>query len=151
MKKALFGAGCFWGIEEYFRKIYGVKNTTVGYSGGFTKNPNYETVCSGSTGHAEVLQVEFDETQISYENLLEHFWKCHNPTTLNRQGPDIGSQYRSAIFFYSNIQKDIAMKSKIKNQPKFNNNIVTEITKADIFYLAEDYHQGFVQKRKESA
>ena len=151
MKKALFGAGCFWGVEEFFRKIQGVKNTRVGYSGGHTNNPSYETVCSGTTEHVEVLEVNFDETEISYEKLLDHFWKCHDPTTLNRQGPDIGRQYRSAIFYYSDIQKEIAESSKIKHQPKFNNNIVTEITKADTFYLAEDYHQRFIQKRKETA
>ena len=151
MEKALFGAGCFWGVEEYFHKIQGVKNTRVGYSGGHTKNPSYETVCSGTTEHVEVLEVNFDETEISYEKLLDHFWKCHDPTTLNRQGPDIGRQYRSAIFYLSDIQKEIAENSKIKHQIKFNNNIVTEITTADTFYLAEDYHQSFIQKRKETA
>ena len=151
MEKALFGAGCFLGVEEYFRKIQGVKDTRVGYSGGHTKNPSYETVCSGTTEHVEVLKLNFDETEISYEKLLDHFWKCHDPTTLNRQGPDIGRQYRSAIFYYSDIQKEVAENSKIKQQPKFNNNIVTEITKADTFYLAEDYHQRFIQKRKETA
>ena len=151
MQKALFGAGCFWGIEEYFRKIPGVKDTKVGYSGGYTKKPTYETVCGGTTEHVEVLQLDFDDNEISYEKLLDHFWMCHDPTTLNRQGPDIGRQYRSAIFYYSNIQKNIAKKSKIKHQPKFNNNIVTEITKANTFYLAEDYHQRFIQKRKETA
>ena len=151
MKKALFGAGCFWGVEEFFRKIQGVKDTRVGYSGGHTKNPTYETVCLGTTEHTEVLELNFDETEISYEKLLDHFWECHDPTTLNRQGLDIGRQYRSAIFYYSDIQKEIAESSKIKHQPKFNNNIVTEITKADTFYLAEDYHQRFIQKRKETA
>jgi len=151
MEKALFGAGCFWGVEEYFRKIQGVKDTRVGYSGGHTKNPSYETVCSGTTEHVEVLELNFDETAISYEKLLDHFWKCHDPTTLNRQGPDIGRQYRSAIFYFSDIQKEIAENSKIKHQLKFNNNIVTEITTADTFYLAEDYHQRFIQKRKENA
>ena len=151
MEKALFGAGCFWGVEEYFRKIQGVKDTRVGYSGGHTNNPSYEAVCSGTTEHVEVLELNFDETEISYEKLLDHFWKCHDPTTLNRQGPDIGRQYRSAIFYFSDIQKEIAEKSKNKHQSKFNNNIVTEITKADIFYLAEDYHQSFIQKRKETA
>ncbi len=151
MKKALFGAGCFWGVEEFFRKIQGVKDTRVGYSGGHTKNPSYETVCSGTTEHVEVLEMNFDETEISYEKLLDHFWKCHDPTTLNRQGPDIGRQYRSAIFYFSDIQKEIAENSKIKHQLKFNNNIVTEITKADTFYRAEDYHQSFIQKRKETA
>ena len=151
MQKALFGAGCFWGVEEYFRKIPGVKITRVGYSGGYTKNPTYENVCTGTSEHVEVLQLDFDDNKISYEKLLDHFWKCHDPTTLNRQGPDIGRQYRSAIFYYSDIQKEIAESSKIKHQPKFNNNIVTEITKADTFYLAEDYHQRFIQKRKETA
>ena len=151
MEKALFGAGCFWGVEEYFRKIQGVKDTRVGYSGGHTNNPSYETVCSGTTEHVEVLELNFDETEISYEKLLDHFWKCHDPTTLNRQGPDIGRQYRSAIFYFSDIQKEIAENSIIKHQPKFNNKIVTEITTADTFYLAEDYHQRFIQKRKETA
>ena len=151
MQKALFGAGCFWGVEEYFRKIHGVKVTKVGYSGGYTKNPTYEIVCSGTTEHVEVLQIDFDENEISYEKLLDYFWICHDPTTLNRQGPDIGRQYRSVIFYNSEIQKKIADNSKIKHQPKFNNNIITEITKADIFYLAEDYHQRFIQKRKETA
>ena len=151
MQKALFGAGCFWGVEEYFRKIFGVKDTKVGYSGGYTKNPTYEIVCSGTTEHVEVLQIDFDENEISYEKLLDYFWICHDPTTLNRQGPDIGRQYRSVIFYNSEIQKKIADNSKIKHQPKFNNNIITEITKADIFYLAEDYHQLYIQKRKETA
>jgi len=151
MEKALFGAGCFWGVEEYFRKIPGVKDTKVGYSGGHKENPTYEIVCSGATEHLEVLQLYFDETEISYEKLLDHFWICHDPTTLNRQGPDIGRQYRSAIFYYSDIQKQIAEKSKINYQPSFNNSIVTEITKADTFYLAEDYHQHYIQKRKETA
>ena len=151
MQKALFGAGCFWGVEEYFRKIPGVKVTKVGYSGGNTINPTYEIVWGGTSEHAEVLQLDFDENEISYENLLDHFWMCHDPTTLNKQGPDIGRQYRSAIFYYSDIQKKLAENSKKENQSKFNSSIVTEIPKADILYLAEDYHQHFLQKRKESA
>ena len=151
MQKALFGAGCFWGVEEYFCKLPGVKDTKVGYSGGYTKNPTYEIVCVGTTEHVEVLQIDFNENEISYEKLLDYFWICHDPTTLNRQGPDIGRQYRSVIFYNSEIQKKIADNSKIKHQPKFNNNIITEITKADIFYLAEDYHQLYIQKRKETA
>ena len=107
MEKALFGAGCFWGVEEFFRKIKGVKNTRVGYSGGHTNNPSYETVCSGKTEHVEVLELNFDKTEISYEKLLDYFWQCHDPTTLNQQGPDIGRQYRSAIFYNSDIQKEI--------------------------------------------
>ena len=150
MQKALIGAGCFWGVEEYFRKIPGVKDTKVGYSGGYSKNPTYEDVCAGTSEHVEVLQIDFEENEISYEKLLDYYWICHDPTTLNRQGPDIGRQYRSVIFYYSYIQKEIAEKSKIKHQPKFNNNIVTEIIKNDTFYLAEDYHQRFIQKRKET-
>ena len=151
MQEALFGAGCFWGIEEYFRKIHGVNDTKVGYSGGYTKNPTYEIVCVGTTEHVEVLQIDFNENEISYEKLLDHFWICHDPTSLNKQGPDIGRQYRSAIFYFSDIQKEIAENSIIKHQPKFNNKIVTEITTADTFYLAKDYHQLFIQKRKETA
>ena len=148
MEKALFGAGCFWGVEEYFSKIDGINKTEVGYSGGITKNPTYESVCQGNTEHAEVLYIEFDQDIISYNNIINHFWKCHDPTTLNRQGPDIGRQYRSAIFYFSEEQRDIAEKSKLDNQEKFNNKIVTEITKADIFFKAEEYHQNFVQKQK---
>ena len=148
MEKALFGAGCFWGVEEYFSKIEGISKTEVGYSGGVTKNPTYESVCQGNTEHVEVLYIEFDQDIISYNNIINHFWKCHDPTTLNRQGPDIGRQYRSAIFYFSEEQRDIAEKSKLDNQEKFNNKIVTEITKADIFFKAEEYHQNFVQKQK---
>ena len=124
MEKALFGAGCFWGVEEFFRKIKGVKNTRVGYSGGHTNNPSYETVCSGKTEHVEVLELNFDKTEISYEKLLDYFWQCHDPTTLNQQGPDIGRQYRSAIFYNSDIQKNIAENSKIKHQPQFNLSLI---------------------------
>ena len=148
MEKALFGAGCFWGVEEYFSKIEGISKTEVGYSGGVTKNPTYESVCQGNTEHVEVLYIEFDQDIISYNNIINHFWKCHDPTTLDRQGPDIGRQYRSAIFYFSEEQRDIAEKSKLDNQEKFNNKIVTEITKADIFFKAEEYHQNFLQKQK---
>jgi len=148
MDKALFGAGCFWGVEEFFRKINGVKGTKVGYSGGDTSNPSYQDVCSNDTGHAEVLEIEFDNNKISYEKLLNFFWECHDPTTLNRQGPDIGSQYRSVIFYFSEEQKKIAEESKIRNQKVFKNKIVTEIKKADTFHLAENYHQRFIQKRE---
>ena len=148
MDKALFGAGCFWGVEEFFRKIGGVEVTKVGYSGGYTSNPSYQDVCSNETGHAEVLEIQFDKNKISYEKLLDLFWECHDPTTIDRQGPDIGSQYRSVIFYFSEEQRKIAELSKIKNQPNFNNKIVTEIKKADIFYLAENYHQRFIQKRE---
>ena len=147
MSKALFGAGCFWGIEEYFSKINGVNNTAVGYSGGNTENPTYEEVCQGDTEHVEVVEINFDENIISYKNLLEHFWHCHDPTQLNRQGPDVGRQYRSAIFYYSDKQKDLAELSKKEKQNDFNNMIVTEIVEAQTFYLAEEYHQQFLKKR----
>ena len=147
MSKALFGAGCFWGIEEYFSKINGVNNTAVGYSGGNTENPTYEEVCQGDTEHVEVVEINFDENIISYESLLERFWNCHDPTQLNRQGPDVGRQYRSAIFYYSDNQKDIAELSKKEKQNDFNNMIVTEIVEAQTFYLAEEYHQQFLKKR----
>ena len=146
IQKALFGAGCFWGVEEHFRTINGVTKTEVGYSGGNTKNPNYESVCYENTDHAEVLLLEFDDDLISYESLVEEFWKCHDPTTLDRQGPDVGRQYRSVIYFYNDMQKNIANKSKDKHQESFQNNIVTEISHADIFYKAEEYHQKYIQK-----
>ena len=148
MNKALFGAGCFWGVEEFFRKINGVIATQVGYSGGDTPNPTYHDVCGSETGHAEVLEIQFDSNLISYKKLLDFFWVCHDPTTLNKQGPDIGSQYRSVIFYFSEEQKKIAEESKIRNQKNFKNKIVTEIRKIDTFYLAEDYHQRFIQKRE---
>ena len=147
MSKALFGAGCFWGIEDYFSKINGINNTAVGYSGGNTENPTYEEVCQGDTEHVEVVEINFDENIISYENLLKHFWNCHDPTQLNRQGPDVGRQYRSAIFYYSDNQKNLAELSKKEKQNDFNNMIVTEIVEAQTFYLAEDYHQQFLKKR----
>ena len=148
IQKALFGAGCFWGVEEHFRKINGVTETLVGYSGGNTENPTYESVCYDNTDHAEVLLVNFDEEKISYEDLIQEFWKCHDPTTLNRQGPDFGKQYRSVIYYYNDEQKNIALKSRENNQENFDNRIVTEITKADTFYKAEDYHQKYIKKRE---
>lgn len=147
MTKALIGAGCFWGIEEYFRKLEGVLNTKVGYSGGNTKNPTYEDVCSGNTEHVEVVQIEFDEQTISYKEILDHFWLCHDPTQIDRQGPDVGRQYRSSIFFFSNDQKLLAVESKKKIQSSISNLVVTEINPAKEFYLAEDYHQLFIKKR----
>jgi len=150
-EKALFGAGCFWGIENYFSKINGIIKTQVGYSGGITDNPTYETVCSGNSEHAEVLYLEFNNKLITYKSLLDHFWKCHDPTTLNRQGYDIGNQYRSVIYYFSENQKEAAEKSIIANQYKFKNKIVTKITKADNFYKAEEYHQQYIQKREDSA
>ena len=147
IEKALFGAGCFWGVEEHFRTINGIKKTEVGYSGGNTENPTYQSVCYENTDHAEVLLVEYDEEIITYESLVDEFWKCHDPTTLDRQGPDIGPQYRSVIYYFNSEQKNIAEKSKIKFQPSFKNKIVTEISKADTFYRAEEYHQKYIQKK----
>ncbi len=146
MEKALFGAGCFWGVEETFSKIPGVLKTEVGYSGGNTINPNYETVCSGTTNHAEVVLVEYDQNQILYQDLIVHFWECHDPTTLNRQGPDVGTQYRSVIFYFDDNQKTIAEDSKIDHSKKSNLQIVTEISKAKEYYKAEEYHQKYIQK-----
>jgi len=146
MEKALFGAGCFWGVEEYFRKIKGVINMQVGYSGGTTDNPTYQNVCYDNTDHAEVILIEYDESIISYQALLDNFWKCHDPTTLNKQGADIGTQYRSIIFYFSSDQKKISEISKENNQKKFQNKIVTEIVKAEKFFKAEEYHQNYIQK-----
>src|SRR4028118_1529611 len=143
MEKATFGAGCFWGVEEAFRQTPGVTSTAVGYAGGTLKNPTYEQVCTGRTGHAEVVQVEFDPEQVSYEQLLQVFWENHNPTQLNRQGPDIGTQYRSAIFYHSPEQKEVAEQSKqqLEVSGQFNRPIVTQIEAASEFYMAEEYHQ----------
>ena len=146
MEKALFGAGCFWGVEEKFRKLPGVHKTEVGYSGGNTNNPSYELICVGDTNHAEVVLVEYDEKKISYEKLLDHFWECHDPTTLNRQGPDVGTQYRSVIFYFNDIQKKISNQSMINFAAKKKLNIVTEIKKAKEYYRAEEYHQKYILK-----
>ena len=146
MEKALFGAGCFWGVEEKFRNLNGVLKTEVGYSGGNTLNPTYQTICEGNTNHAEVVLVEYDEVKISYKNLVDFFWKIHDPTTLNRQGPDIGTQYRSVIFYFNDIQKKISHDSKIEYGQKFNLNIVTEISEAKDYYKAEEYHQKYIEK-----
>ena len=148
MVKALIGAGCFWGIEEYFRKIEGITDTKVGYSGGKTANPSYEEVCAGETDHAEVLQINFDENKIAFQEIINHFWKCHDPTQLNRQGPDVGRQYRSVIYYLSKEQKDIAIESKKQAQVSLSKLIVTEIIEVKVFYLAEDYHQLFIKKRE---
>ena len=149
MEKATFAAGCFWGVEETFRQIPGVLETMVGYLGGHTANPTYKDVCTDETGHAEVVQVTFDPSKVSYEKLLDVFWSTHDPTTLNRQGPDIGTQYRSAIFFHSPEQERRARASKEKMEAsgKFRREIVTEITPASTFYPAEEYHQKYLVKR----
>lgn len=150
MEKATFAAGCFWGVEEAFRTLDGIVETTVGYMGGTTDNPNYKSVCSGETGHAEVVEVQFDPAVISYQQLLERFWVKHNPTTLNRQGVDFGTQYRSAIFYHNEEQRQQAEESKIKmNQSeRFDDSIVTEITPAGSFWRAEEYHQKYILKQQ---
>ena len=146
MEKALFGAGCFWGVEETFRKLEGVDNTQVGYSGGDLVNPTYEDVCSGNTNHAEVVLIEYNEEKISFSKLLDSFWKCHDPTTLNKQGPDIGTQYRSVIFYFDELQNKISNESKLEYAKKYKLNIVTQIEKAKEYYKAEEYHQKYIQK-----
>ncbi len=147
MTLATFGAGCFWHVEEAFRTLKGVTKTTVGYMGGTMKNPTYEQVCTDETGHAEVCQVEYDEKQISFKELLKAFWGCHNPTQKNRQGPDVGTQYRSAIFYHNEQQKKEAEQSLKEEQKKYEEKIATEIVKAGTFYSAEDYHQKYLMKR----
>ena len=147
MAKALLGAGCFWGIEEYFRKLKGVQNTCVGYSGGNFSNPNYKDVCTGKTEHAEVVLIEYDELLLPYFELLNHFWRCHDPTQTDGQGLDIGTQYRSVIFYYSDEQKKIAEDSKENFQMSINKPVATMINKAKEFFLAEDYHQCYIQKK----
>ena len=148
-EKATFGAGCFWGVEETFRTTPGVVETTVGYTGGHTAEPTYREVCSDTTGHAEAVEVEFDPERIGYEQLLEVFWDCHDPTTPNRQGPDVGSQYRSVIFYHSPAQQAAAKTSKenLDRSGRFRRPIVTEIVPATTFYPAEEYHQKYLAKK----
>ncbi len=148
LETATFAAGCFWGVEDIFRNTAGVKDTLAGYSGGHTKNPAYKEVCTGNTGHAESVQVIFDPSDISYEKLLDLFWGLHDPTTRNRQGPDVGSQYRSVIFFHSEEQGRLARKSKekLEKSGKFSRKIVTEIVSAGPFFRAEEYHQQYLRK-----
>jgi peptide-methionine (S)-S-oxide reductase len=146
-EQATFAAGCFWQVEAEFRQIPGVRTTTVGYTGGKVDNPSYEQVCSHTTGHAEAVLVEYDPEQLSYDDLLTAFWRLHDPTQLNRQGPDVGDQYRSAIYFHSPEQEAQATASKETAQADFSRPIVTEITPAVKFWSAEDYHQQYLQKR----
>jgi len=148
MATATFGAGCFWGVEEAFRRMPGVLDTAVGYAGGAVENPTYQQVCTDRTGHAEVVRVEYDPEKISYAQLLEAFWKLHDPTTLNRQGPDVGSQYRSVVFAHDEGQAREAeeMKRRLDESGSFPRPIVTEIATAGPFWRAEDYHQRYVQK-----
>ena len=150
MEKATFAAGCFWVVEAIFRQVKGVKTTCVGYTGGITENPTYEEICADKTAHAEAVEIIYDPACISYQDLLEIFWKQHNPTTLNRQGPDIGPQYRSAIFYHNEAQKEAALISKAllqQSEAYRNQTIVTEIVRAGIFYKAEEYHQQYLEKR----
>jgi peptide-methionine (S)-S-oxide reductase len=149
MEKASFGAGCFWGVEAAFRQLKGVTATAVGYMGGTMADPTYQDVCTDRTGHAEVVQVEYDPAQVSYDDLLRVFWENHDPTTLNRQGPDVGSQYRSVIFFHSPEQEAAAKASKdaLSKSGRFKRPIVTEIEPAPEFWRAEEYHQQYLEKR----
>jgi peptide-methionine (S)-S-oxide reductase len=149
MEKADFAAGCFWGVEAAFRQIKGVVSTAVGYEGGSFPNPTYEDVCSGTTGHAETVQVEFDPMQVSYNDLLNVFWENHDPTTRNRQGPDVGEQYRSAVFYHTREQEAAALASKerLEKSGRLHSPIVTQIVPATRFYRAEDYHQQYLEKR----
>ncbi len=148
LEKASFAAGCFWHVEEAFRCLDGVILTRVGYMGGVTENPTYEDVCGGRTGHAETVEVTYDPAVISYEDLLNVFWELHDPTTVNRQGPDIGDQYRSVIFYYNDEQKMLALSSKeeLEKSGKYDREIVTQIVPATIFNLAEEYHQQYLAK-----
>jgi peptide-methionine (S)-S-oxide reductase len=150
-KKATFGAGCFWGVEAAFRQLDGVTKTRVGYTGGALENPTYEDVCSHTTGHAEVVEVDYVPVQVSYDELLEVFWRKHNPTQLNRQGWDIGDQYRSVIFVHDEQQRDAAEQSKQNEQAAYRKPIVTQIEPAPTFYEAEDYHQQYLEKRGRSS
>ena len=149
MEEATFGAGCFWGVEAAFRQLDGVLTTSVGYLGGDFENPTYQHVCSGQTGHAEVVRIEYDSDRVSYHDLLDLFWKVHDPTTLNRQGPDIGNQYRSAIFFHTPKQQVAAEASKaqLEASNQYPNSVVTEIIPVSEFYMAEDYHQQYFEKQ----
>jgi peptide-methionine (S)-S-oxide reductase len=147
IERATFGAGCFWGVEAAFRRLAGVTSTAVGYMGGTLKNPSYEAVCTDRTGHAEVVEVSFDPKVISYHDLLETFWDNHNPTTRDRQGPDVGTQYRSAIFYYSPEQLVEARSSREAAQARFPKPIVTQIVPASDFWRAEEYHQQYLEKR----
>jgi methionine-S-sulfoxide reductase len=144
--KAMFAAGCFWGVQYYFDQVPGVAKTTVGYTGGHTKNPTYEEVCTHTTGHAEAVLIEFDPSEVSYETLCKQFFRMHDPTQLNRQGPDVGDSYRSAIFYFDDTQRGTAGRVRDAVQPDLKEPIVTQIAPADPFYEAEDYHQKYTER-----
>jgi peptide-methionine (S)-S-oxide reductase len=150
-KKATFGAGCFWGVEAAFRQIDGVTKTRVGYAGGNLENPSYEDVCSHTTGHAEVVEVTYDDAVVSYDDLLDIFWRKHDPTQLNRQGWDVGDHYRSVIFFHDEEQRHGAERSKQSEQAEYREPIVTLVEPAPMFYEAEDHHQQYLEKRGRSS
>jgi peptide-methionine (S)-S-oxide reductase len=150
-RKATFGAGCFWGVEAAFRQLEGVTQTRVGYTGGHTENPTYEDVCSHTTGHAEVVEVTYDDERLSYDDLLKVFWGKHDPTQLNRQGWDIGDQYRSVVFFHDDEQQEAAQRSKADEQSRHSRLVVTQIEPAQTFFEAEDYHQQYLEKRGQSS
>ena len=153
MEKATFAAGCFWGVEAAFRQVKGVVSTRAGYTGGALKNPTYGDVCTDRTGHAEAVEVEYDPTRVSYDDLLKVFWRIHDPTTLNRQGPDFGTQYRSAVFFHNSEQEAAARASKeqLQGSGSHKRPIVTEITAAGEFHPAEEYHQRYLEKRGQAS
>jgi len=148
MEQAIFAAGCFWGVQYYFDQVPGVTATTVGYTGGSTEDPTYDDVLTHTTGHAEAVLVEYNADEVSYETLVRHFFRVHDPTQLNRQGPDVGDNYRSAIFYVTDAQKEVAekVKDELQAQPKYDGKIVTEITPAGPFYQAEDYHQKYAER-----
>jgi peptide-methionine (S)-S-oxide reductase len=145
-QRATFAAGCFWGVEAAFRQIPGVTGTRVGYTGGHSEDPSYYDVCSDTTGHAEAVEVEYDPTQVSYDQLLDLFWRSHDPTQGNRQGPDVGSQYRSAVYFHSPEQEEAAVASRARVQAQLPVRVTTEVVPAETFYEAEDYHQQYFEK-----
>jgi len=148
VKHATFAAGCFWGVEDAFRRVPGVADVAVGYSGGTSENPTYQEVCTGRTGHAEVVRVDYDPDTVAYEQLLDAFWQCHDPTQVNRQGPDIGTQYRSAIFYHDEQQRQAAEQAKqeLDQSNRFGKPVATEISPAGPFYRAEEYHQRYFEK-----
>ncbi len=150
LKRATFAAGCFWGVEDKFRKMDGVVSTRVGYTGGAPENPDYKQVCTEKTGHAESVEITYDPERVGYDQLLNKFWSVHNPTTKNRQGPDVGSQYRSAIFYHSREQKKKAIESRnrLEHSGRYDKEIVTEIVPANEFYEAEEYHQQYLEKKR---